>query len=155
MELEQVHIVRAQLLKGGAQVLPELRRGETGDLGGDKDLLPHSGEGRAHLLLAVGVGPGGIEVVDPSVHRPAEELGCFLFGDALDGQASKAVFLDGDAGASQLNARHKSLLSFVVELQLVQADGPVPRAAGVQNFQPEVFRGYRTHLAGGNVLGIS
>ncbi len=52
------------------------------------------------LLLAVGVGPGGVKVVDAAVRRLAEEVGGRLLGNALDGQTAEAVLLDFNAGGA-------------------------------------------------------
>ena len=100
VELIEVDKIGAQLPQAGFQVLPQLSAGLGVGLGGDDHLVPDAGEGEAHLLLAVGVGPGGVEVVDPAVHRFAQQAGRFLLGDALNGQASKAVFLDLDTGGT-------------------------------------------------------
>ena len=53
---------------------------------GDEELVPHPGKGRAQLLLAVGVGPGGVKEPDAALAGPAD-------GDAstLDRSAPFAV----------------------------------------------------------------
>ena len=100
VELIDVDIVCIQVSQAGLQVLPQLPARLGVGLGGDYHLVPYACEGIAQLLLAVGVGPGGVKVVYAPVHRLAQEPGGLLFGDALDGQTAKAVFLDLNAGGT-------------------------------------------------------
>ena len=100
VELIDVDIVCIQVSQAGLQVLPQLPARLGVGLGGNYHLVPYAREGIAQLLLAVGVGPGGVKVVYAPVHRLAQEPGGLLFGDALDGQTAKAVFLDLNAGGT-------------------------------------------------------
>ena len=107
MELVDVDVVGTQHVKTGFQVLPHSLGGLSGGLGSDYHLVPDAGEGVAQLLLAVGVGSGGVEVVHAPVHRFLEEIGGLLLCHPLDGQTAKAVFLNGDSGGAQLDFCHE------------------------------------------------
>ena len=106
VELVDVHIVGPQQPQAGLQVLPEaLHRGGR-RLGGDEDLVPHIVEGQAHLLLAVGVGAGGVEKGDAPLVGLAQQHAGVLRGDPLDGQSPKGVFVGDDPGAPQCHLYH-------------------------------------------------
>ena len=96
MELVDVDMIGAQVFQTDLQVLPQLRPRPGVGLGGDDHLVPDPLEGIAHLLLAVGVRAGSVEVVHPAVHRLAQQTGGLLFRDPLDRQTAKAVLLDLD-----------------------------------------------------------
>ena len=117
VELIEVHVLRPQEAQGGLQVLPERLDGEPGGLGGDEELVPHPGKGRAQLLLAVGVGPGGVKEPDAALAGPAEEPDRLLPAGPLDGERAEAVFRHCDAGGVQCNSCH-FLRSFPVLLIL-------------------------------------
>ena len=108
MELEQVDVVRPQaaetLLNVGQNGLFVL----SGALGGDHHVLADTLKGLAQLLLAVGVGVGGVEVVDAAVHRPADQLHGVGLGNALDGQSAKGGLGDVQFRAAQSDFFHIS-----------------------------------------------
>ena len=107
MELVDVHIVGAQIVQGGVQVLPELLRVLGGGLGGDVDLGANAVKGFAQLHLAVGVSAGGIKEADARLVSLAGQKDRVFLGNALDGQGTKAVFVHGDAGAPQCDHIHR------------------------------------------------
>ena len=100
VELIDVDIVGVQKTQAGLQMLPHSLGGLRAGLGGDDHLVPHTGEGIAHLLLTVGVGPCGVKVVHPSVHRLLEQIGGLLLRHPLNGQTAEAVFLNLDTGGA-------------------------------------------------------
>ena len=88
------------------QIVPEIFGCLGRGLGSQEKAVPAAAQGKADFLLAVGVGPRGIEEGKPAVQGLLEQIGGLVPGDALDGQSAEAVFLDGDAGAAQSDVDH-------------------------------------------------
>ena len=100
MELVDIDIVGLQKSQGGLQVSPEDFRCLGVGLGSDDDLLPVDkarAEGLSQLLLAVGVAPGGVKKAYAAAVGFAQDLHCFLFGNALDGKGAEAVLGNNNA----------------------------------------------------------
>ena len=96
VELIDVDIVGVQKAQAGLQMLPHTLGGLSAGLGGNHYFFPHTGEGVSHLLLTVGVGPGGVKVVHSPVHRLVEQIGGLLLRHPLNGQTAEAIFLNFD-----------------------------------------------------------
>ena len=126
VELVDVHIVGAQIVQGGMQVLPELLRVLGGGLGGDVDLGADAVKGFAQLHLAVGVGAGGIKEADARLVSLAGQKDRILLGNALDGQGTKAVFVHGDAGAPQCDHIHREppVFSKILSVLIIRRIAP-------------------------------
>ena len=110
VELVDVDIVGPKGAQALLQVLPHPLRRHRRGLGGDDDFVPHAGKGGPHLLLAVRVGPGGVEVVHAPVVGPAEQGDGLLLGDALNGQTAEALLADHQLRAAQSYCCHCVLL---------------------------------------------
>ena len=110
MELIDIDVIRLEHAKALLQVLPHPLRRYRGGLSGNVNFIPHAGKGGTYLLLTVGVGPGGVKIIHPSVVGPAEQGYCLCLGNPLDGQAAKGLLLGHDAGAAQSNRCHKQSL---------------------------------------------
>ena len=106
VELIDVDVVSLEHAQALLQIFPHAFGGGGTGFGGDVDLVPHAGKGSAHLLLAVGVGTGGVKVVHSSVIGAMEQRNGILLGNALNGQAAKGLLLRFDSGFSQCNKSH-------------------------------------------------
>ena len=96
VELVEVDVVGAQQAQACLEVAPKgVGRGGTG-FGADDDAVAAVGEGGAELLLAVGVEPGGVEVVHAVVEGLMEKVDGVGKADALDGEGAEAVLGDDE-----------------------------------------------------------
>ena len=90
MELIKINIIRPQIFQAGLHVRRHGLFCQPAALGGQHKLIPDALQGVAQVLLADGVAPGGVDVIDPRLHQlPDESLGPLRI-DALDGNAAEA-----------------------------------------------------------------
>ena len=77
-------------------------------LGGNHHVLPHVVEGLSQFFLAVGVHIRGVEIVDPRLIGPADQLHRVRLGDPLNGQGAERRLGHQQAGAAQSDFLHDS-----------------------------------------------
>ena len=105
--VELIDVDVAQVGQADLQIGPELLCCCGGGFGGDKDLLTHLPEGQTHLVLGVGVAPGGVEEPDAAVIGLAQQHDRVIIGHTLYGQRAEAVFVDCNAGGAESDHFHK------------------------------------------------
>ena len=111
VELENVNVIGLHPPQAQLQVALHHVRvagGGVGAFGGDDNLFPHIGEGIANLLLAVGVGIGGIKKVHPRLVGGAQQPSRLVKGNPLDGQRPKGGLRHHQPGAPQAHLFHFS-----------------------------------------------
>ena len=81
-----------------------------GALGGDHDLIAHVTEREADLLLAVGIGVGGVKITDAAVLSRAEELHGLLLRAALHRQTAHGGLRHDETGFSERQSLHLRFL---------------------------------------------
>ena len=88
MELIKINIIRPQIFQAGLHVRRHGLFCQPAALGGQHKLIPDALQGVAQVLLADGVAPGGVDVIDPRLHQlPDERLGPLR----IDAEGTKAL----------------------------------------------------------------
>ena len=110
VELKDVEIIRLQQGKACLQILPEALRRFAGGFAGQDNLAAHILQGVPHLFLTVRIDAGRIKKADTVPIRFAQQESRLLFSDPLNGQTAKTVFVHRNAGSSQCNRCHGTVL---------------------------------------------
>ena len=89
VELKQINVVRLQTAKALLNMAQDRLLVLATALGGDHHILANTLKGNAQLFLAVGVGVGGVKIVDAALVSLADQLHRVRLGNALDGQGAE------------------------------------------------------------------
>ena len=108
VELVDIDVIGFEQAQAGVQVLPEFLHRFGMGFGGDDDAFAHVGKRVAHLFLAVGIGTGGVKIVDAVVIGFAQQITGFIHGYALHGQCAETVFIHNQIGASKTDGIHRN-----------------------------------------------
>ena len=110
MELVNINIIRIQHFQAGFQILAHICPVLGAAFGGNHQLVAEALKGIAQLFLAVGVGPGGIEIIHASLKGTAQQGGGFLLTDTLNGQSPESVFFNLYTCAAKHDTAHGIIL---------------------------------------------
>ena len=106
MELEEVDVIGLHHLEAVFNVREDASLVARGALGGDHDLVAHVAERKADLLLAVGIGVGGVKIADAAVEGGSEELHRVLHRAALHRQAAHGGLRHDETGFPERQSFH-------------------------------------------------
>ena len=122
VELEEIDVICPQGAEALFNVAEDGLFVPPAALGGNDHILPHALQGLAQFFLAVGVHVGGVEVVDPAVYGPADQLHRVGRGNPLDGQGAEGRLRHHQFRPPQSDFFHNS--SYLSRGQGQNAPGP-------------------------------
>ena len=106
VKLVNINIIGFEHFKALLQpLLHQLRCGGS-RLGGDDDVFSDIAQCPAELVLAVGVGIGGIVEIDSCLISGAENSGGLLLRNPLNGQRAEGRAADGKTGSTETGVLH-------------------------------------------------
>jgi len=123
MGLGEIYIIGAKALETQLQLLHGPGRPSLAGLGGNDDLVAHSGKGPPHLFLAVHIAVGRIKEGHTAIDRMAQDRNRLIQAKADDGNAAKADGRNPKSRRAKCHRAHTYSVSPV--------EGPPEASAGV------------------------
>ena len=107
VDLIQIDIIGLQITQADVDVLCHGLAGAGHTLGSQHELVPDALQGIAQILLADGIAPGGVDVVDTGIHQLMHQLFGAFGVDALDGDAAQTNAGNVQSGFAQNTIFHR------------------------------------------------
>lgn len=97
MELMNIDVIGAQVAQRGFQILSEFPAVFGSGFACDKNLAADSLQRLPQLNLAVGIGPGGVEISNSALIGPADQAHSLLLRNALNRKRTEPVLVNGNS----------------------------------------------------------